>query len=225
VVGHLQEVDPIAVGDARRQELRVDGLLDVAGQEQAAGAEVQVQDGRHVVDAGSGIGRLGGHDAPCRPADVHGRRIEAEAIAGDQPAPIDRQPIERVVEGGVTRAGATHPDFGHGPHPVALEEEREAGHVILVRMGQHDQVDPPVPGRQSRVQDDEQPIRVRSAIHEHAAPGVALDEDGVALTHVQDRHPQAPVGPGGCGKDAADDHERQGRQPEPLDPAAFDACC
>jgi hypothetical protein len=54
VVGDLQEVD---LRQALRQELRIDVLLDVAGQEEASVADRPEEDDRDVVDASAGIGR------------------------------------------------------------------------------------------------------------------------------------------------------------------------
>jgi hypothetical protein len=214
-MGHLQQVEAAAVRDACRQELRVDALLDVAGQKQATGAEAQVQHRRHVVDAGAGVGWLRRDAAARRPADVHGRIVEAQPIACGEPSPIQSKPVERLVEGRVAGSRATHPDLGHGPHTVSLEEEGKAGHVVLVRVGQHDEVDAAIPGRELRVEDDEQAVGVRSAVDEHPAPGVALDEDGIALPDVQHGQPQASVGSGRDREPGAGDEDGQGSQPDP----------
>ena len=67
--------------------------------------------------------------------------------------------------------------------------------MILVRVGEDEQVDPAIPRRQSRVERDEQPVRVRPAVDQQATAATALDEDRVALADVEDRHPDAAVGP------------------------------
>ena len=102
------------------------------------------------------------------------------------------------------------PTSATAPHAVALEEQRQAGDVVLVRVGQHDEVDAPVPGRQLRIEDDEQPIGIRSAVDEHPAAGVTLDEDGVALSDIEDGHPQATVRPGRGRQGSADRRGRPG---------------
>ena len=53
--------------------------------------------------------------------------------------------------------------------------------MVLVRVGQDDDVDPAVPRREAPIERDEQPVRVRSAVDEQPAAARALDEDRVAL--------------------------------------------
>ena len=91
-----------------------------------------------------------------------------------------------------------HPGLEDPAHAVALQDPDEAGDVILVRMCQHDEVDPAVPRRDSRIELGEQPLRVRSAVHEHPAAGAALDEDRVALAHIE--HHEAGLTAGGVGE-------------------------
>ena len=122
--------------------------------------------------------------------------------------------IEGGMEGGVARPGTMHPDLGHGPDPISLEEDGQARHVILVRVGQHDEVDAPIPRRQSLVEHDQQAVRVGAAIDEHPAAGVALDEDGITLPDVEDRHPEATVGSRARRQPGADDDHGQRGQPE-----------
>ena len=106
-----------------------------------------------------------------------------------------------------------HPRLDDPRDPVALEQQGHAGHVVLVGMGQHEQVDPAVPGRHVRVEGDEEAIRIGSAIDEHPRAAVRVDEDRVALPDVEDRDPDPPVRPvQGDGADADDDD----RQPRPT---------
>jgi hypothetical protein len=221
MMGHFQQVQAVADRDARREELRVDGLFDVPRQEHATGSEAKVQHRGHVVDAGAGIGWLWRHASAGGPTNGDRRAIEAQDVTSGQAAPIERKPIERLVEGGVPGTRTTHPDVSHRAHAVAHEEEREASHMVLVRVGQHDQIDPPVPGWQVCVKCDEQPVGVRPAIDEHPTPGIALDEDGITLSDVEHGHPQASVRPSrGRERRAEDDHD-QGRQPGSPQPPAF----
>ena len=69
---------------------------------------------------------------------------------------------------------------------IALEEQGEPGDVVLVRMGQDDRVDPPVPRRDPLVERDEQPVRIRPAVDQQSAAARALDEDRVALADIED---------------------------------------
>ncbi len=59
--------------------------------------------------------------------------------------------------------------------------------MVLVRVREHDEVDPAVPRRDPGVEGDEEPIRVRAAVHEQPATPRRLDEDRVALPDVERR--------------------------------------
>lgn len=72
-----------------------------------------------------------------------------------------------LVPGVPARALAVHPGLEDPAHPVPLQDADEAGDVVLVRMRQHDQVDPAIPRRDAGVELQEQPIGVRSAVHQH----------------------------------------------------------
>jgi hypothetical protein len=65
--------------------------------------------------------------------------------------------------------------------------------VILVRVGEDHQVDPTIPGRNVRIELDEQPIRVGPAVHQQAAAAVALDQDRVALPDIEHGQMDAAV--------------------------------
>jgi hypothetical protein len=155
VMGHLEQVQAAAARDARRDELRIDGLLDVAREKDAAGPEANIQDGGDVVDPGAGIRGLYGHAATRRPEQLDSGVVETQEVAGGEAAPSERESIECLVKGGVSGTRTAHPDLGHGAHPVPFEEECKPSHMILVRMGQHDEVDPPVPTGQLRVESHE----------------------------------------------------------------------
>lgn len=210
----LEEVEAPAVPDARRHELRVDGLLDVSHQQQAASAEAQIEDSGHVVDARAGVRWLERHAATRRPPDLDGRAVDAKSVAGGEATPVDVQSVEGGVEGRVARPRPVHADLGHGPDPISLEQDGQARDVILVRMRQHDQIDAPVPGRQSFVEHDQQTVRVGTTVDEHPGPGVALDEDGISLSDIEDRHVEATVWSRARRQPGADDDHGQRGQPE-----------
>ena len=65
--------------------------------------------------------------------------------------------------------------------------------MILVRVGQHEEVDPPIPGRDVRVEGDEEAIRIGAAVDEHPRAAVRVDEDRVALPDVEHRDPDPAV--------------------------------
>ena len=213
MMGDFEQVEPATIRDTGGQQLRIDGFLDVACEQQAACAEVHIQDGRDVVDARTGVGRLE-RDLPSdRPADVDRGAVQLEVIAGSQPASLEREAIESLVEGGVAGARAARADLGHRADAVALQEQRQAGDMILVRVGEHHEIESSVPRRQSFIEDDEESIGIGAAVDQHAAAGVPLDQDGIALSDVEDRHPQASIRPGRTRQGGAADEDGQGQEP------------
>ena len=66
--------------------------------------------------------------------------------------------------------------------------------MILVGMGQDDDVDPPVPRRNPPIELDEEPVRIRPAIDEHSPAAVPLDEDRISLPDIEDGDPRHPSG-------------------------------
>jgi hypothetical protein len=89
----------------------------------------------------------------------------------------------------VSRPGTEHARLEHPSDPVAVEEQRQTGDMILVRMGQDDGVDASVPRRDAPVELDEQPVRVRPAIDQETPAAAPLDEDGVSLPDIEHRDP------------------------------------
>ena len=166
-------------------------LLDVPHQEEPALPDLAEQDHRDVVDAGPAIGRLG-RDLPAeRPEDVEIDLVDREPVAGRQ-AESDRSPWTGQLSepGGIAGSRAPHPRFEDAVHVVTRQQQRQPGDVILVRVGEDHSIDPTVPRRDTSVQGDEQPIRVRPAVDEEAAATRSLDEDGVSLPDVEDGDPR-----------------------------------
>ena len=87
-----------------------------------------------------------------------------------------------------------HAGLEHPTDPVSLEDADEAGDVVLVRVRQHDDVDPPIPGRDPRVELEQQAVRVRPAVDEHPGAVARLEQDRVPLTDVQHDEPGRPQG-------------------------------
>ncbi len=167
MVGDLQQVDPRQVG---ADEPRVDGLLDIAGQEEPARADGPEQHDRHVVDPRAAVGRLGRHLSPDRPQDAQVDLIDGESVArGDRPAPGSPGRSQRLDPCRVAGTAPAHPGLEHAPDAVAREQQGQARDVVLVRMGQDDDVDPPVPRRQSLVERHEEPVGIGPAVDQEAA--------------------------------------------------------
>ena len=188
------------------QQRRVDAFLDVAHQQEAARTDLAEQDHRDVVDAGAAI-RWDGRDLPAdRPQHVQVDLVDGEPVAGGQAEPDRRAGSGQLAQpGGVAGARAAHPRFEDAADVVALEEQRESGDVILVRVGQDQGVDPPIPRRDAAVERDQQPVGVRTTVDQQSAAARALDEDRVALSDVEDR--DARGGGRAGGNDAAGDRD------------------
>jgi len=185
VVRDLQELD---TRKAAGEELGIDALLDVAGEQEAVRTEAAEQDDRHVVDRGAAVGRVLGHPTGVRPEDPELDVVERESVSGRE-RPV-RWPVGPQRRGPRSVAGP-RPDHARLVDPtdaVPRQEEREPGDVVLVGVGEHEDVDPAVPRRQSLVKGADQAGRVGPTVDEEAPPGAALDEDAIALADVQDRH-------------------------------------
>jgi len=82
-MGDLEHVDS---GQATLGESRIDVVLDVAGQQEAARIDDPEEHDRHSVDAASLVGRLDGDRAPIRPQHGEPDRVEGQPIARRQSA-------------------------------------------------------------------------------------------------------------------------------------------
>jgi len=202
MVAGLEEVD------RRQTALLEDGLhvgLRVAGQEEAPALERPEEDERRIVHLATVVGRRG-RDAPgVGPEHVDRDAVQLESVTRSQSrrgrAARRQQRRQCLVAG----AGTRHPRLDDLPDAVALEDEREPGHVILVGMGEDDEVDPAVPGRDAGIEGDDEAVGVGAAVDEHAAAARAGHEDGIALADVEDGDVDAAVG-AGRGRDEKDRH-------------------
>ena len=79
--------------------------------------------------------------------------------------------------------------------------------MVIMRVRQHDEVDVTVPEWDALVEAPHEQVRVRAAVHEQARAVRGLDEDGVALAHVEDGDPERRCRPEGR-EDPDDCHER-----------------
>jgi hypothetical protein len=138
-----------------------------------------------------------------RPIDVELDAVEPKLVArgNDSAAPAQLGHLAPV--GSIARAGTDHARLDDIANPVPIEQQREAADVILVRMGQHDQVEPSVPGRHASVEQRQEAVWIRAGVDQHAAARRTLEEDRIALPDVEDRDVQAPVRP--CQRDHGDE--------------------
>ncbi len=211
VVGDLEDLD---AGESTGDEDRVDVLLDVAGEQEPASVDFTEQDDRDIVDRRAGVGRLVRDRAPVRPEDAEADLVEGEPVAGRKL--VDAPPAcpQLRPEGGVPRPGPAHPRLEQAADAIALEQERQAGDVVLMGVAEDDEVEPPIPGRQAGIEGDDQATGVWSAVDEQAAAAPALDEDRVALADVEDRQVSAVVGPVGRRKRQAEERRGKGDRGE-----------
>ena len=72
------------MGQVVLQQFRIDALLDVTHQQDAAFADLPEQDDRNVVDARPAIGRRQRNLAPDRPQHAQADLVDVQVIAGRQ---------------------------------------------------------------------------------------------------------------------------------------------
>jgi len=190
VVGDLEHVHP---GHAAGEKDRVDALLYVAGEEEPLRAERPQQDDRHVVDARAGVSRLRRHRTRVGPEDAETDIVEAEPIAGAEPTCLATLLCELRRPGTVAGSRATHPRLHHPADPISREQQSEPRDVVLVRVAEDEQVDPPIPRWQVGIERDEEAVRVGSAVDEKARPTIAVDEDRVTLADIEHGDPDMTV--------------------------------
>jgi hypothetical protein len=204
VMGDLEQIN---VRQTLRQQLGVDRLLDVAHQQEAAASHLAEQDDRHVVDSGPAVRRLDRHLAADGPQDAERNVVHLQSVTrGETTADRCARPRQTCDPGGITWPRTTHPGLEDPTNVVAVQQQREAGDVILVRVGEDDRVDPTVPGRDVLVEHNQQPIGIRTAIDQQTRTTRPFDQDAVALPDVEDRHPRK--GTWTCGDHAAGDRDR-----------------
>jgi hypothetical protein len=204
VVTNLQQVH--GRDEAASHERRLDRGLGIPGQQGAEPAVPHQQHDGAVVDVA--LRKRRRRIGPGRIQHLHGRRaVQGERLAGYQCADGDRIG-ERVRQEAVIR-GVLERDAGMQDRSNAepIEGVDEAGHVILVRMAEREDVDPSRPERQIGAQAAKGELRVRTAIHQHRRAGRCLEQDGVALADVEHRHVKATVRTAGQGDPSQHQHE------------------
>jgi hypothetical protein len=173
---------------------RLDRRLRIARQERREPAAAEEADHGGIVDVAIGE----------RPRDIaarwveerhRGGRIQAHPLScpgGHQPTPafhpgqLDKARIGRVL---VHAAG-----IQDQPDVVSFQSRHQPSHVVLVRMGQDDDVDPPLPPRQPLAEAPQQEIGVRAAVEQHRRARRCFHEDRIPLPDVQHDQVQAAVG-------------------------------
>ena len=176
------------------EETRIDLLLDVSGEKEPASADRPQEDDGHVVDPRSCIRRLGRHLAADRPQDAKADLVDREVVAGgDRKTGMTSSSADPLQPGRIPGSRTAHPRLEDAGDGVSIEEQRETGDMIFVRMAQDQRVDTPVPWRDALVQLDEQSVGIRAAVDEQPTATRAFDQDRVALADVQHRHARDAV--------------------------------
>ena len=212
VVGDLEHVDP---GQAAGKQGRIDALLDVAHEQESTAVGLAQEHDRDVVDPRPCVRRLERHLPWIGPQDgeLHLAQSQVGARGED---PVRRTVVELGVPRGPAGARSAHARLVDASDLVALEDPGESGNVVLVRVGEHEDVEPPVPRRDARVEREQDAIRVRPTVDQHPRAGPGLEQDGIALPDVEDRQAclaMHRVAEGGAG-DRDDDGDAD--QPEAL---------
>ena len=202
------------MGQPASDQRRVHALLGIAREQEVPPRRRSEQDDRRVVNGRAGGAGRGRNGAFLRPAhlepDVADRQSSASGQRGSGRA-FTQRPVPRSP----ARTHAVHPGLEHPPHAVPLKHANQPRHVVLVRVCQHDHVEPPVPGRDDGVELGQHAVGVRPAVDQQPRPITALDEDGVALPHVE--HDDAVDARDEIGRgDRRDRHDERGDREGPA---------
>ena len=165
VVADLQHVNPAQEPTLRKQGL--DRHLRVTGEEGRETATAEQPDHRRIVDValrqgGRNVSRGGIHDGEDRPG------VEAQALARPCPHQLPTwlgacQPQEQWIG----RVGIVATGIEDHANLVSLESGHQPGDVVLVRVGQDEDVDVPAPPGQLLPEPAQQEIWIRPPVDQH----------------------------------------------------------
>ena len=228
VVGDLEQVD---ARQAAREQRRVDALLDVAREQEPPPVRLAQQHDRDVVDPRSRCPAARPGPCPDRGhRTVHARPRRAGAGRRLRATPRGGPSRSTASQAAQPGPGPRMPGSYTRPTRVPLEDPGEARDVVLVGMGEDDDVEAPVPRRDPLVERDEDPVRVGAAVDEHPGAGPGLEQDRVALPDVQHGDPGGASGRIADGRAAERDDDRARRRAPPAParrdgrPASGHAC-
>ncbi len=196
VVGNLQEVEArAALRDAGSEQPRIDVILDVTREQEAALPEPQIEDERGIVD-GASTARRALRQRPCRwPEDMDGGAVKPDLVALREDCRVVPATLQLTAIRGIAGTVAVHPVLRDSGDGIPLEQQRQTSHVILVRVGQDDQIETPVPRRKARVERGQKLVRIRASVDQQPPAARPLEQQRIALADIQDRDPEASVGP------------------------------
>lgn len=204
------------MGELRCDERRVDVVLGISEEQEAAESELAQpdlaqEDDRRIVHGPPIVSGVA--DAVVRRPDG----TQADVVDGqDRTHPDGLEALSGRGEGAHQRVGGRPcPGSSRPQDPtdaVPLEEGGQAAEVVLVRVSHEDEVDPAIPGRDMGTERSQQVFGIARGVDQEASAARAFHEDGIALTDVEDDDMGPPVGVGG-GRDDEDD-ERETDQEE-----------
>ena len=170
-----------------REQIGIDVLFDVAGEQEPPAIDGPEQHDRDVVDAGAGIGRSSRDTATNGPEHLERDVVNGQAITRSKLAAGCGPAGEHCRPGGVPGTRSKHPGFERPANAVPLEQQRQPRHVVLVRVGEHHRIKATIPRWDPLIEFDQQAIGIRTAVDEQPSAVRALDEDRVPLANVEDR--------------------------------------
>ena len=169
------------------------GRFCVSGEQRRESSDPQQSDNGGVVDVGTEerARRIGGVRVP----DLERRAlVEVDALARARQAVrrpwLGPRQLQEPIVGRVLIGPSRIKD---GRHSEPSQDLRKAADMVLVRVGQHNDVDRPPPPRHLRAELTQCLIGIGTGVDEHAATSRRHDQDAVALSHVHDGQMEATV--------------------------------
>jgi hypothetical protein len=180
----VRDLQQVELRQAPPEQLGIHTFLDVTGEQEPLAGDLAKQHDRDVVDRCAAVGRMERHAIGVRPQDAEVDRVERESIAGREAtarrSAVRKDRCPRVIP----RSRADHARFVHAPDLIPLEQRRQARDMVLMRMGEQEDVDPVIPRREALVEREEEPRRIGAAIDDHPAASISEHEDAVTLPDV-----------------------------------------
>ena len=201
----MRDLEDVDVREAAPDERRVEILLEIPHQQEPSRARLPEQHHGCVVDRLAVRERPVRDGAGVRPEHPERELVERQPVAGGEQ--IVGRATGRKDRRPRPRAGSFAGQAGlvDMPDAVAPQDRDQPRDVVLVGMGQHEQVDPVIPRRQPLIERDQQAVRVGAAIHDQPSAAPTLDEDRVTLPDVESDDPRDAVGSMGDDDPEADD--------------------
>lgn len=168
-----RDVDRGAERSRVEQQVRERVVRRIAREEQGHAAEGHAEHEADVLAAA--LGGRERHELDRADTETVACGERAAGHAGSR-GPLPPQTAERHVLQAARLDGEAH--------VVAVEDREESRAVILVRVRQHDEIDPALPRQQAAAEKRQQPSRIRAAVDEHDR-AAELQQERVALSDIE----------------------------------------